>query len=58
MHNVSFCNFKDDSQIKHAAIWSTEQSKEARTARLQASVDQNQFYEREEELLYGPGIAD
>ncbi|XP_043264205.1 uncharacterized protein LOC122404334 [Colletes gigas] len=48
-------NAKRTKRQKRRSLWS---SKEARMARRQLQIEQNELFEEAEGLLYGPGIAD
>ena len=49
---------RDDGRIKQAEIRHAASTKEGRTARRQSLASQQAFFEKEEGVLYGPGIAD
>lgn len=48
----------DRTRIRVANRRSTDASKEARTKRRQAILDENEHYEEDEGIMYGAGIAD
>lgn len=54
----SFAEKRDNYRIKIAEKRHTEASKEARIVRRNLNIAENEFYEEEEGVLYGPGIAD
>lgn len=53
-----FADLHDAERIKKADKHHTENSKEVRTARRFQQMQQNEFYEQAEGMLYGAGIAD
>ena len=54
----NFADTVDAERITRENRRASLSSKEARTARKSESLRQNEFFEEEEGLLYGPGIAD
>lgn len=54
----NFADTVDAERITRENRRASLSSKEARTARRSESLRQNEFFEEEEGLLYGPGIAD
>lgn len=58
--NVSktFAAMRDNCRIYHSEKKAWQESKEARIARRQEQAAQNDYFEAEEGILYGPGIAD
>jgi len=49
---------RDQYRLERLAQRSLEATKKARTKHRSIQMAQNQFYEEEERLLYGPGIAE
>ena len=58
--NVSktFAAIRDNNRIYRSEKKAWQESKEARIARRQEQAAQNDYFEAEEGILYGPGIAD
>lgn len=54
----AYADNTDEARITRQDRKSLLQTKEARTARKQQQLEENQLFEEEEGLLYGPGIAD
>lgn len=53
-----FAHNTDEARISRQDRKSLSETKDARTARKQQQIEENQLFEEEEGLLYGPGIAD
>ncbi|XP_052758504.1 uncharacterized protein LOC128202373 [Galleria mellonella] len=52
-----FADSTDEERITRQNRKSLSETKDARSARRQHQIDENQLFEEEEGLLYGPGIA-
>ncbi|EZA51519.1 hypothetical protein X777_09816 [Ooceraea biroi] len=57
-HCKEYADSYDATRIRQQERQSLSSSKEARTARKELNLQQQQLYEDAEGLLYGPGIAD
>lgn len=55
---MQFANMRDQQRIVRENRRSTEASKESRTQKKQAKLDENTRLEQVEGILYGPGVAD
>ena len=55
---IVFVENTDEARITRQDRKSLSKTKAARTARKQQQIEENQFFEDSEELLYGTGIAD
>ncbi|EZA50492.1 hypothetical protein X777_10685 [Ooceraea biroi] len=53
-----FANAKNEHRLERSSRRSLEATKEARTARRSEQMHLNDFFEEEEGILYGPGVAD
>ena len=54
----AFTDTTDEARITRQNRMSLSETKEARIARKQLQIENNQLFEEAEGLLYGPGIAD
>jgi len=54
----TYADDNDERRIVRQERRSLSQTKEARTARRNQLLIENELYEKAEGLLYGPGIAD
>ena len=54
----TYADDNDERRIVRQERRSLSQTKEARTARRNQLLIENELYEKAERLLYGPGIAD
>ena len=55
---IHYATQRDRERVRVANRRSTDASKEARTQRRNAILDENERYEEEEGIMYGAGIAD
>jgi len=53
-----YASERDDKRIQRSELRVSEGAKRARMAKKDELVAEKVFYEEEEGLLYGPGIAD
>lgn len=54
----NFADNSDRKRIQRQERRNLSQTKEARKARREQLMKENQLYDKDEGLLYGPGIAD
>ena len=53
-----YAEARDERRLERSSRRSLEATKEARTARRSEQMHLNDFFEEEEGIFYGPGIAD
>lgn len=53
-----FADSQNKKRLQRAELRTLESTKEARTARKMTKIAKQKFFEEEEGILYGPGIAD
>ncbi|XP_039303732.1 uncharacterized protein LOC120357462 [Solenopsis invicta] len=54
----TFADNRDNERVKRSEQHTSHEAKKARITKRQEKTDQHEFFEVEEGLLYGPGIAD
>lgn len=57
-HSKRYAEEVDDRRLRRQERRSSLSTKEARKAKKEQLIEENQFYEEVEGMLYGPGIAD